>query len=102
MYGDGQQVRDWLYVEDHCSAIETVLANGTLGETYNVGGNNQQTNITVVKTICALLDELKPKANRRTLTRSRTCRIGRVTTAGTRLTRGRFSVSWSGFPRRGL
>lgn len=62
VYGDGLQVRDWLFVEDHCSAIETVLAKGTVGETYNVGGNNQQTNITVVKTICALLDELKPRA----------------------------------------
>ncbi|SEB66754.1 dTDP-glucose 4,6-dehydratase [Terriglobus roseus] len=62
VYGDGMQVRDWLFVEDHCSAIETVLANGRLGETYNVGGNNQQTNISVVKTICALLDEFKPKA----------------------------------------
>lgn len=63
VYGDGLQVRDWLFVEDHCSAIETVLAKGTVGETYNVGGNNQQTNITVVRTICALLDELKPKAS---------------------------------------
>ncbi len=63
VYGDGQQVRDWLYVEDHCSAIETVLARGTVGETYNVGGNNQQANLHVVQTICALLDELAP-ANR--------------------------------------
>lgn len=62
VYGDGLQVRDWLFVEDHCSAIETVLAKGAIGDTYNVGGNNQQTNITVVKTICALLDELSPKA----------------------------------------
>jgi dTDP-glucose 4,6-dehydratase len=62
VYGDGLQVRDWLFVEDHCSAIETVLAKGRLGETYNVGGNNQQTNISVVRTICSLLDELRPKA----------------------------------------
>ena len=60
VYGDGMQVRDWLFVEDHCSAIETVLRLGRVGETYNVGGNNQQTNISVVETICALLDELKP------------------------------------------
>lgn len=60
VYGDGQQVRDWLYVEDHCSAIETVLARGTVGETYNVGGNNQQANLHVVQTICALLNELAP------------------------------------------
>ena len=62
VYGDGMQVRDWLFVEDHCSAIDAVLERGRLGETYNVGGNNQQTNISVVKTICALLDELKPAA----------------------------------------
>jgi dTDP-glucose 4,6-dehydratase len=62
VYGDGMQVRDWLFVEDHCSAIETVLARGVIGETYNVGGNNQQTNISVVHTICALLDELRPKS----------------------------------------
>lgn len=62
VYGDGGQVRDWLYVEDHCSAIETVLARGRTGETYNVGGNNQQTNLSVVHTLCALLDELKPAA----------------------------------------
>ena len=62
VYGDGLQVRDWLFVEDHCSAIETVLAKGVIGETYNVGGNNQQTNISVVRTICTLLDELRPKS----------------------------------------
>ncbi len=62
VYGDGMQVRDWLFVEDHCSAIETVLSRGRIGETYNVGGNNQQANINVVKTICSLLDELKPAA----------------------------------------
>ena len=60
VYGDGMQVRDWLFVEDHCSAIETVLEHGRTGETYNVGGNNQQANINVVKTICELLDELRP------------------------------------------
>jgi dTDP-glucose 4,6-dehydratase len=61
VYGDGMQVRDWLFVEDHCSAIETVLTEGRIGETYNVGGNNQQTNMSVVRTICTLLDELRPK-----------------------------------------
>lgn len=60
VYGDGQQVRDWLYVEDHCTAIRRVLAAGKLGETYNVGGNNQRANLDVVRTICALLDEQKP------------------------------------------
>ena len=62
VYGDGQQVRDWLYVVDHCTAIRTVLRKGRLGETYNVGGNNQRANLDVVRTICALLDELKPGA----------------------------------------
>lgn len=62
IYGDGQQVRDWLYVKDHCSAIRTVLARGRPGETYNVGGWNEKTNKTIVHTICALLDELRPSA----------------------------------------
>jgi dTDP-glucose 4,6-dehydratase len=61
IYGDGQQVRDWLYVKDHCSAIRTVLEKGTLGETYNIGGWNEKANIDVVKQICAILDELQPR-----------------------------------------
>jgi len=61
IYGDGQQIRDWLYVSDHCSAIREVLANGKLGETYNVGGWNEKANLDVVKTICTILDELKPR-----------------------------------------
>lgn len=61
IYGDGQQVRDWLYVKDHCSAIRRVLEAGRLGETYNVGGWNEKANIEVVRTICHLLDTLKPK-----------------------------------------
>jgi dTDP-glucose 4,6-dehydratase len=60
VYGDGMQVRDWLYVRDHCSAIRTVLAGGRVGETYNVGGWNEKPNIEIVQTVCALLDELKP------------------------------------------
>ncbi len=60
VYGDGQQVRDWLYVEDHCRAVLTVLERGRPGETYNIGGHNERTNLDVVKTICALLDELVP------------------------------------------
>jgi dTDP-glucose 4,6-dehydratase len=63
VYGDGMQVRDWLYVRDHCSAIRTVLARGRVGETYNVGGWNEKPNIEIVKTICALLDELRPTAD---------------------------------------
>jgi dTDP-glucose 4,6-dehydratase len=60
VYGDGQQVRDWLYVKDHCAAIRVVLAKGRVGETYNIGGWNEKPNIEIVKTICALLDELRP------------------------------------------
>ena len=63
IYGDGQQIRDWLYVGDHCSAIREVLDKGKLGETYNIGGWNEKANIDVVKTICAILDELKPRAD---------------------------------------
>jgi dTDP-glucose 4,6-dehydratase len=60
VYGDGQQIRDWLYVTDHCSAIRAVLARGRLGETYNIGGWNEKTNLDIVYTICRLLDELRP------------------------------------------
>ena len=63
VYGDGQQVRDWLYVADHCSAIRRVLEAGRLGETYNIGGWNEQTNLAIVHTICDLLDELQPRAD---------------------------------------
>ena len=63
VYGDGMQVRDWLYVKDHCSAIRRVLESGQLGETYNVGGWNEKPNIEIVHTICALLDELRPRAD---------------------------------------
>jgi dTDP-glucose 4,6-dehydratase len=60
VYGDGQQIRDWLYVTDHCSGIRAVLAGGKVGQTYNIGGWNEQANIDIVKTVCALLDELRP------------------------------------------
>ena len=63
IYGDGMQVRDWLYVRDHCSAIRRVLEAGKLGETYNVGGWNEKPNVEIVNTVCALLDELRPKAD---------------------------------------
>lgn len=63
IYGDGQQIRDWLYVRDHCSAIRRVLEAGKVGETYNVGGWNEKANIDIVKTVCALLDELRPRAD---------------------------------------
>jgi len=62
IYGDGSNVRDWLYVADHCSAIRTVLGNGMVGETYNIGGCNEKTNLEVVHTLCDMLDQLQPKA----------------------------------------
>ncbi len=65
IYGDGLNVRDWLYVTDHCSAIRRVLEAGKVGETYNIGGCNEKTNLDVVHTLCAMLDELKPRANGR-------------------------------------
>ncbi|MGC3987909.1 MAG: dTDP-glucose 4,6-dehydratase [Pseudorhodoferax sp.] len=63
VYGDGQQIRDWLYVGDHCSAIRRVLEAGQLGETYNVGGWNEKPNLEIVRTVCALLDEKRPRAD---------------------------------------
>jgi dTDP-glucose 4,6-dehydratase len=65
VYGDGLQIRDWLYVEDHCDAIWTVLEKGRVGETYNIGGNNEKTNISVVQTICTILDQLKPREDQK-------------------------------------
>jgi len=63
IYGDGQQIRDWLYVKDHCAAIRRVLEAGKLGETYNVGGWNEKANLEVVRTLCEILDEFKPRAD---------------------------------------
>jgi dTDP-glucose 4,6-dehydratase len=62
IYGDGQNIRDWLYVEDHCSAVAAVLAKGTVGEVYNIGGNYEKTNLEIVHTVCAILDELVPNS----------------------------------------
>lgn len=64
IYGDGQQIRDWLYVGDHCSAIRRVLDAGRVGETYNIGGWNEKPNLEVVRTLCAILDELMPRSDR--------------------------------------
>ncbi|MBJ8427404.1 dTDP-glucose 4,6-dehydratase [Acinetobacter bereziniae] len=63
IYGKGDQIRDWLFVEDHARALYKVVTQGTVGETYNIGGHNEKQNIEVVKTICKILDELKPQAN---------------------------------------
>lgn len=68
IYGDGQQIRDWLYVADHCSAIRRVLEAGRLGETYNIGGWNEKANLEVVNTLCAILDELQPRADGKSYT----------------------------------
>jgi dTDP-glucose 4,6-dehydratase len=65
VYGDGSQIRDWLYVEDHARALVEVVTRGEVGETYNIGGHNEKRNLEVVETICALLDELKPAADGR-------------------------------------
>lgn len=64
VYGDGLQIRDWLYVRDHCRAIMRVLESGKVGETYNIGGHNEWANIDIVKTICHILDELNPRADK--------------------------------------
>ena len=63
IYGDGQQIRDWLYVSDHCAAISRVLEDGRVGETYNIGGWNEKPNLDIVHAVCGLLDELRPRAD---------------------------------------
>lgn len=63
VYGDGRNIRDWLYVEDHCRALLTVLAGGRPGETYNIGGNHEKSNLDVVQTLCGILDEMSPRAD---------------------------------------
>jgi dTDP-glucose 4,6-dehydratase len=65
VYGDGQQIRDWLYVKDHCSAIRRVLEAGRLGEVYNIGGWNEKANLDIVNTVCSLLDELRPRSDKK-------------------------------------
>ena len=63
VYGTGENIRDWLFVDDHCDAIHTIIEKGEIGETYNVGGNNEIKNIDIVKTICNLLDNIRPSEN---------------------------------------
>ena len=65
IYGEGKNIRDWLYVEDHARALETIVCHGKIGESYNVGGHNERTNLQVVESICDILDGLKPRANRK-------------------------------------
>jgi dTDP-glucose 4,6-dehydratase len=64
VYGDGQQIRDWLHVEDHCEAVHLVLTRGANGSAYNIGGDNQPANLTIVETICEILDECRPGGNK--------------------------------------
>ena len=65
IYGDGKNIRDWLYVEDHCSAINKVLEKGKIGEIYNIGGNNEITNLEIINKICEILDEVHPIAKKK-------------------------------------
>ena len=101
IYGDGQQIRDWLYVKDHCSAIRRVLEAGQLGETYNVGGWNEKANLDVVETLCAILDQEQPRADGRsyreqiTFVKDRPGHDRRYAIDATRL-----SASWAGSRRK--
>ena len=101
VYGDGQQVRDWLYVTDHCEAIHLILEKGNPGETYNVGGNNQSPNLTIVETICDLLDEIKPQTeSRRKLIQFVTDRPGHDRRYAMNISRIQRELGWS--PRHAL
>jgi dTDP-glucose 4,6-dehydratase len=96
VYGDGQNVRDWLYVTDHCDAIRVVLERGKLGETYNVGGNSERKNIDIVHQICDLLDELRPAAaSRRELIRYVTDRPGHDRRYAINASKLRRELGWS-------
>jgi dTDP-glucose 4,6-dehydratase len=94
VYGDGQNVRDWLYVVDHCAAIRRVLEAGKIGETYNIGGWNEIRNLDVVHTVCAILDDTK--------TRSRSSRTAQATIVATRSMPPRSSGSLAGSRKRPL
>ncbi len=97
VYGDGQQVRDWLYVTDHCAAIRAVLARGRPGETYNIGGWNEKPNLEIVHGVCELLDALRPDSVNGSYRRLVTHVADRpATTGATRSTRARSSASSAG------
>jgi dTDP-glucose 4,6-dehydratase len=100
VYGDGQQIRDWLYVTDHCEAIHKILTQGKPGETYNIGGNNQPTNLSIVKTICDLLDELQPSAPHHELIKYVTDRPGHDRRYAMNITRIQRELGWK--PRHSL
>jgi dTDP-glucose 4,6-dehydratase len=96
IYGDGQQVRDWLYVQDHCRAIARVLEAGKVGETYNIGGWNEKPNLEVVKTLCAVLDELKPRADGKTYAEQITYVKDPAMIAVMPLMPAKLNASWAG------
>jgi dTDP-glucose 4,6-dehydratase len=101
VYGDGQQIRDWLFVQDHCEAIRAILTRGRAGETYNIGGGNQPTNLSVVGTLCDVLDELEPgRTSRRELIRFVTDRPGHDRRYAMDITRIRTQLGWQ--PRHSL
>ena len=103
IYGDGQQIRDWLYVVDHCKGIETVLEKGVIGETYNIGGWNEKANLEVVHTLCDLLDELKPREDGKSYREQITFVKDRpAMTDVTRLTQPRLAKSSVGSQKRPL
>ncbi|MBI5955256.1 MAG: dTDP-glucose 4,6-dehydratase [Chloroflexi bacterium] len=101
VYGDGQQIRDWLYVADHCEAIYLILTKGGPGETYNVGGNNQPPNLTIIETICDLLDEIRPQTqSRRKLIQFVTDRPGHDRRYAMNISKIERDLDWS--PRHNL
>lgn len=100
VYGDGQQIRDWLFVQDHCQAIHAILTAGKPGETYNIGGGNQPANLTIVETICDLLDELQPGSAHRALIRFVTDRPGHDRRYAMDITKIRHTLGWE--PRHSL
>ena len=95
VYGKGENVRDWLYVEDHCKAIDLIIHNGRVGEVYNIGGHNEMTNIDIVKIICKELG--KPES---LITYA--VNTVRVTICVMQLIRQRFTMNWDGFQRQSL
>jgi dTDP-glucose 4,6-dehydratase len=99
VYGDGKNIRDWLYVEDHAKALTLVLGRGTVGQTYNVGGRNERTNLHVVETVCDLLDQLAPNAARIDVS-SPSLPIAPATTAAMQSTPRSWNASSAGGPRR--
>ena len=101
VYGDGQNVRDWLFVEDHCAAIRSVLEHGRIGETYNIGGNSERKNLEVVTAICDLVDEIAADNRPESAQESDhlCCRTGPGTIAATRSTQLKSAMRLAGSPR---